>query len=92
MITIVFLGADPPTNFWVRAEFTSALPRLRDTCTYTIETERYISPISFRPDLCRPRYKNVAAFANGKRDRRVPPAKTPVSQSKTMMYTVYVYV
>lgn len=30
MITIVLLGADPPTNFWVRAEFTRALPRLRN--------------------------------------------------------------
>lgn len=30
MITIVLLGADPPTNFWVHAEFTRALSRLRD--------------------------------------------------------------
>lgn len=24
MIAIVFLGADPPTNFWARAEFSPA--------------------------------------------------------------------
>lgn len=31
MITIAFLGADPATNFWARAEFTRTSSRLHDT-------------------------------------------------------------
>lgn len=61
MITIVFLEADPPMNFWARAELSSSF-QFHDMYDPSIETEYYIEPILLRSNLWQSRYKNLLVF------------------------------
>jgi hypothetical protein len=79
MISVVFLGADPPTNSWVCAEFSSNSLRLRDTRNHqsgALHIADFVSLLIYGGrDTKTPRVSRMANGTDGFHDKNNGPPK-----------------